>query len=52
MKELKEMMKNIEMMQMRLSLMKLNLLEQQLITKEILSDIKRLEKYFESKEDK
>jgi len=52
MKELKEMMKNIEMMQMRLSLMKLNLLEQQLITKEILSDIKHLEKYLESKEGK
>ncbi|KJE25681.1 hypothetical protein LG52_86 [Geobacillus kaustophilus] len=52
MKEFKEMMKNIEMIQMRLSLMKLNLLEQQLITKEILSDIKRLEKYLESKEDK
>lgn len=52
MKELKEMMENIEMMQMRLSLMKLNLLEQQLITNEILSDIKRLEKYLASKEDK
>jgi hypothetical protein len=52
MKEFQEIMKNIEMMQMRLSLMKLNLLEQQLITKEILSDIKRLEKYLESKEDK
>jgi hypothetical protein len=52
MKELKEMMKNIEMMQMRLSLMKLNLLEQQLITKEILSDIKQLERYFASKEGK
>jgi len=52
MKQFKKMMKNIEMMQMRLSLMKLNLLEQQLITKEILSDIKRLEKYLESKEGK
>ena len=48
MKELK----NIEMMRFRLSLMKLNLLEQQLITKEILSDIKHLERYFSSKEDK
>jgi hypothetical protein len=49
MKEFEKMVKNIEMMQMRLSLMKLNLLEQQLITKEILSDIKRLEKYLEKR---
>ncbi|WP_156961389.1 hypothetical protein [Geobacillus vulcani] len=52
MKEFQEIIENIEMMQMRLSLMKLNLLEQQLITKEILSDIKHLEKHLGSKEDK
>jgi|GEM_PF-5971982 len=45
-------MKNLDLLQLRVSNMKLNLILQQMIVRDMLSDIKRLEHYLESKEGK